>query len=322
MDKDNNDNSDGCNNGRIDYLELINTEMIYHATDRYVKGAMLDPDVRNSVLEMSLKPELFKKINLDTVKFKNTDFIRRSDLKELHADLLLEYECYDGTKINVYFLIEHKSYPDENWDIQVLKYKIVIWENHKINWPANVPYVRIPIKSILICHGGGDMYSRNRFSDSYGDIDPVVKEGLLDYETSILNFEKKEYDEISKYNFKYRLFSNILKNIDESLEIITELFSRILRESSQKEIDDNEDFIIFTATYVRGKKKGTVKEQEYENIKDVKVRKVFMSSLEMLLEEKKEEERRSIAKNMKNVGFEKDQISRLTGLTIEEVEKI
>ncbi len=81
-DKDNDkykykDNSNDCENGRINYLELINTDMIYHANDRYVKGAMLDPDIRNSVLEISLRPELFKEINLDSVKFKNTDFIRR-----------------------------------------------------------------------------------------------------------------------------------------------------------------------------------------------------------------------------------------------------
>lgn len=67
-----------------------------------------------------------KYLDTDTLNLEKDSFINK-ELKENYSDLLFSANI-DGKESYVYFLFEHKSYPDKTVHFQLLKYMAEIWD--------------------------------------------------------------------------------------------------------------------------------------------------------------------------------------------------
>ena len=114
--------------------------------DLFFKKIFGEPRVTQDFLKNYFPKEILDCVQLDTLQVEKESFVEET-LKESYSDLLFRAEISKKPGF-VYFLFEHKSYPDRFAILQLLKYMISIWERARKE-TGTLPII-LPV---LIYHG-------------------------------------------------------------------------------------------------------------------------------------------------------------------------
>ena len=114
---------------------------IQNPHDKFFKETFSNLKVTRDFLENYLPQSILKILDLNDLEIQNSSHVDE-ELNEVFSDLLFK------TKINqrdgyLYFLFEHKSYPDRMIALQLLTYMVRIWKQ-KVNRETNTYFLRQP----------------------------------------------------------------------------------------------------------------------------------------------------------------------------------
>lgn len=148
-----------------------------------------EKNVRQFVREF-LPQELSREIKVDNLKMLPTEKIKR--YTRYHMDLAIECEIGE-TKGQIYFIFEHKSYPDAGVLFQCLSYVSVIWdEEMRHNQPL------IPIIPVVIYHGAQNWNIPLNFQGQFSDLKETIKPYLPEFKYSLVDLTRLSDDEIKE----------------------------------------------------------------------------------------------------------------------------
>ena len=212
------------------------TKKIENPHDKFFKETFSNPLVTRDFLENYLPQPILKIIDLNNLEIQNSSHVDE-ELSEVFSDMLFK------TKINqrdgyLYFLFEHKSYPDRLVALQLLTYMVRIW-NQKVNRET---HTHIPvIIPLVIYHGKTEWKMGSMLSELILDFDSLpeeVKQMIPDYRYLLYDLSRFSDDEIkgdAKLTIALSIFRDIfMKNGQDFMETIFKA-ARALDELEEKE---------------------------------------------------------------------------------------
>jgi len=202
---------------------------IQNPHDKFFKETMGNVETAKDFLTNYLPVSIMKVVNLDTLEPQKDSFIS-PELEESFSDLLFRVDILEKESY-LYLLFEHKSYPDKNQALQLLKYMVEIWEAK-----LNKEYVKaLPVIIPLVMYHGA---SNLRKVSSFGDM-------LLGYE------ELPENLKIYVPNFEHILY-DVSTYTDEDIkgEAQTRILLTLLRDIFTKEGDKLQESILHSIHYL------------------------------------------------------------------------
>ncbi len=115
--------------------------------DRFFRASFGRPEIARNYLEEYLPTNISRSLNLNNLVLQDSSFLDGT-MQEHQTDLLYQVQLTTGKQAFIYFLFEHKSYPDTMVALQLLRYMIRFWErqvkeNNKLS----------PIIPLVIYHG-------------------------------------------------------------------------------------------------------------------------------------------------------------------------
>jgi Uncharacterized conserved protein len=204
--------------------------------DKFFKDTFSNPLVTRDFIESYLPESILKMVDLSELEIQNGSHVDE-ELSELFSDMLFR------TKINqrdgyLYFLFEHKSYPDRMVALQLLTYMVRIW-NRNVNkkLDTHIPMI-IPM---VLCHGETKWKINPMFSDLILDFDILpkeVKQMIPDYRYLLYDLSQFS-DEDIKGNAELMIALSVARDIfkksgEEFLETIFKA-AEALAELDEKE---------------------------------------------------------------------------------------
>ena len=190
--------------------------------DKFFKDTFSNPFVVRDFVENYLPEPILKMVDLSELEIQNSSHVDE-ELSEVFSDMVFR------TKINqrdgyLYFLFEHKSYPDRMVALQLLTYMVRIW-NQKINKriDTHIPVI-IPM---VIYHGETKWKISPKFSDLILNFDTLpeeVKQMIPDYRYQLYDLSQFS-DEDIKGNAELMIALSVARDIfkksgEEFLETI------------------------------------------------------------------------------------------------------
>ncbi|MDJ0756591.1 MAG: Rpn family recombination-promoting nuclease/putative transposase [Ardenticatenaceae bacterium] len=115
--------------------------------DRFFRESFGRPEIVRNYLEEYLPAEVRATLNLETLSRQEGSFIDEA-MQAHQTDLLYQVQLSDGVDAYVYFLFEHKSYPDPLVGLQLLRYIVRFWEQ-QVKEQARLR----PILPLVVYHG-------------------------------------------------------------------------------------------------------------------------------------------------------------------------
>lgn len=180
--------------------------------DIFVRSTFKQLEYAKDFLSHFLPKNISDTIDFQKLKLEDTSFIKE-DFKELYSDILFEVPFKNGKNSNIYFLFEHKSNPDYDILLQLLKYQTEIYTKSKET---------IPIICLVFYHSEENWRLPKRFSEKMN----------LDNETNHL----KEYI----LDFQYLLFDVELEKVEEwKFSVKLQIVLLLLKEVRKKDFDEN-----------------------------------------------------------------------------------
>lgn len=173
--------------------------------DKFFKQLMSDKKNARDFLEIALPQEVVKILDLQKLENDSKSYVNKK-YREYFTDLVLKTQTQSETPLDVYILLEHKSYPEVNIHLQLLGYMLKMWEKDaKDKKPLR------PIIPLVFYHGTKDWKIPQDFEE-------VFK----------LSFSQQE--SLRKYipKFSYELFNTSSQQMDK----IKEFKSNLLLQSS------------------------------------------------------------------------------------------
>ena len=295
--------------------------------DKLFKETFGHLEVAQSFLHNYLPQHVMEMLNTDTLELEKDSFIN-NELEEGFSDLLFSADI-NGREGYVYFLFEHKSYPDKAIAFQLLKYMAEIWntkiKKEKMN---QVPLV-IPL---VIYHGASEWNTEKTLGgmiSGYRGFPEGIRKFAPDYEYliyDITNYTDEEIKGEARVRILFTMFRDVQKaeNVQELLEIIDKAVAYL------QELDDKQTGIEYFETfmlYIINTAKNIAQADVNQIVKRVGTiypegSEVIMTIADIWKEEGKEEGIRKVAKNAVKEGVELRLIEKLTGLSRNEVEEI
>lgn len=186
-------------------------------------------------------------IDLNTLEPQKDSFINQ-ELEEGFSDLLFKADI-SGKEGYLYFLFEHKSYPDKGISLQLLKYMVEIWEAKMIKEEQQ----QLPIVIPLVIYHGKTSWSiptsLGANLNGYEELPKDVKVHVPDFDYIIYDLSGFSDEEI-KGKVQTRILLTLLrdiftKDIDELIHSILKCIHYLL------ELEDKQTGIEFLETMIR-----------------------------------------------------------------------
>ena len=127
---------------------------IINIHDKFFQETFTRQEIAGSFLTHYLPRSLLRQVDMRTLTIVKDSFIDK-ELREHFSDILYTVQ-FRGTELHIYLLFEHKSYREPLVALQILRYKVKIWEQYVKKHPkaAKIP----PVFPMLLYHG------RNKWS--------------------------------------------------------------------------------------------------------------------------------------------------------------
>jgi len=148
-----------------------------------------EPENVKGFLKLALPDDIYQNLDLTDIRIETTTYIA-DKMKKLSSDLVVKTRLKNHeetvTPVDIYLLMEHKSSPEKNSLVQVLKYLYCEWQKDVDQ--------KLPLRVILpliFYHGEKKWTVPFRFVDQF-NIPDHFKEYMLDYK--YLFFDTREWD--------------------------------------------------------------------------------------------------------------------------------
>lgn len=220
---------------------------IQNPHDKFFKETFSNLDVTRDFLENYLPEAILKHIDLKHLEIQNTSHVDE-ELSEVFSDMLFQ------TKVNhrdgyLYFLFEHKSYPDKYVALQLLTYMTRIWNQKVGKENAGQLPVIIPL---IIYHGKKQWELGNTFGALIPDfktLPKAIRQMIPDFNYQIYDLSQFSDDDI-KGQAQLQITLSILRDIFQknSQEFMLTIIKAVL---AMNELDKKETGIHYFETCMR-----------------------------------------------------------------------
>ena len=224
------------------------TTDIQQVNDSFFHKIFDSPENARDFLARILPPGLKKQLDLAHIEIGDTKYVS-NEFKKGFSDVVVKttLKSKKGRKIRVeiYFLLEHKTAGRVEVLIQVLKYMVFEWEKDYNN--GNPPRLIIPV---VFYHGAEEWKVPRAFADQF-DVDDEIKPYLLDYryilfDTNSWDFRAESNQELKKNVFLFTAMVLMKAACKNDQEAIREIF----RFWHQGGFTENKDIILFFMKYI------------------------------------------------------------------------
>jgi len=287
--------------------------------DKFFKESFTNKEIVTDFIKGSFPKELVDNLDLSSLDLDNNSYIDE-ELKEYYSDLV--YNCnYRYLNIKISIIFEHKSFVPDYPFLQLLKYIIKIWD-FNIKQKENL----IPVIPLIFYHGK-EKWEYKKITRYFTGIDNNLEKYIPDFDYLLMDLSKYENEDI-----KERIYKN------EFLKISLLIFKNIYDEEKLKK--NLENFLILGKLYYE-EEKGlkfleSVIRYLYINLENTRVEDIVhiiekisetggketMTIAMKLKEEGRVEAKVEDALNLIKEGVSIDIISRCTGLSKTEIERI
>ncbi|MFZ4789761.1 MAG: Rpn family recombination-promoting nuclease/putative transposase [Candidatus Competibacteraceae bacterium] len=133
--------------------------------DRFFKATFGRAEVAAEFLELYLPPTVAAALNWTTLRAEKETFLD-PELAQHPADLLYAVDRHDGEKSYVYLLFEHKSYVESRINLDLLRYRVRIWEQWLKDGNTGLLPVIIPV---VFYHGANRWTAKRQFAETVAE---------------------------------------------------------------------------------------------------------------------------------------------------------
>jgi len=158
--------------------------------DRLFKRVMSDEATVRQFIKEFLPKDISIQIDLKEMKPIPTEKIK--GYNKYYMDIAVECKI-SNTKGQLYFLFEHKSYPDPGVLLQILSYMTVTWDEQK---KKNVPLT--PIIPVVIYHGSSNWNVTTHFQGQFQNIGKSIKPYIPEFNYVLVDLTQIPNDEIEQ----------------------------------------------------------------------------------------------------------------------------
>nr|WP_319393634.1 Rpn family recombination-promoting nuclease/putative transposase [uncultured Desulfobacter sp.] len=182
---------------------------LHHSHDKLFRETWSNLNNAKSFLENYLPEHVIELVHLDTLEICKDSFIEK-DLQDFYSDMLYKVRIGDATGY-VYFLFEHKSYPDRLIHLQIFEYMVKIWRlGLKQSKSRNLSIV-IPL---VLYHGKDKWTVDKRFASRFDGPVDKLSGYIPDFEFILYDLSQYTDDQI-KGTIMARVTMLLLKHIFE-----------------------------------------------------------------------------------------------------------
>ncbi|MBU1195839.1 MAG: Rpn family recombination-promoting nuclease/putative transposase [Proteobacteria bacterium] len=203
---------------------------IQNSHDSLFKETWSNKANAKAFLENYLPKEVLNVVNLDSLEICKDTFIE-NDLKNYYSDMLYKVNIGD-TPGYIYFLFEHKSYPDKLVHLQLLEYMIKIWRLDLKQSKRKKLSIIVPL---LLYHGPQKWKVKEHFSSMLAGPVDIMSDYIPDFRYVLYDLSKYSDNDI-KGTITARVVMLIFKHIFEQdfAQKLPGIFS-LLKDLSEKE---------------------------------------------------------------------------------------
>ena len=182
---------------------------LYHSHDKLFRETWSNLSNAKSFLKNYLPAPVLKLVQLDTLEICKDSFIEK-DLKDFYSDMLYKVRIGNAQGF-VYFLFEHKSYPDSLIHLQLIEYMVKIWRlGFKQAKRENLPVI-IPL---VLYHGKKRWTVDKRFASLFEGPVGELSGYIPDFEFILYDLSKYTDDQI-RGTIMARVTMLLLKHVFE-----------------------------------------------------------------------------------------------------------
>jgi len=158
--------------------------------DRLFKRVMSDEaNVRQFIKEF-LPKDISSQIDLKEIKLIPTEKIK--GYNKYYMDIAVE--CHiANTQGQLYFVFEHKSYPDPGVLLQILSYMTVTWDEQK---KKNIPLT--PVIPVVVYHGSSSWSVTTHFQGQFDSLNESIKPYIPEFNYVLVDLTKLSNEEIEE----------------------------------------------------------------------------------------------------------------------------
>ena len=305
--------------------------------DEFFYEEFSNPQNAVDLLKNALPVELSQRLDYTSVNIENSRYVD-DFFKNSYSDLLISATINDK-RCFVYFLVEHKSYPDKFTLFQLMTYIVKIWNSELKENEYKEDTKLTPIIPIIFSHAKNGWKYQNDVSIYFED--KVLNDDML--RQFIPKFQALLYDLAGINdkniigNIKFRLTILAMKYIfEEYSEIIDHIAEEI---NKFEEVSPGiREYFTRLFRYIIGTSEEISPKDIMTKINNKKLKEVIVTVEQKLIEKGRKEGikegeergikkgekrgRKETAKKMKEKGMDIQTIEEITGLSREEIEKL
>jgi len=212
-----------------------------HPHDRMFRMIMEDRELLGSFLQQSLPPELVKAIRWESLEPRPESLVDRQ-LRGHFVDLLSRVELADGQGLQIYILLEHKSYRDPGALLQLLRYAVQVLSTQENRPGAPGPEQPgamqpgpgrsgglIPVYPLLFYHGREKHHPQTLRELFPAELPPALEEVQPRFSPRIVNLNELDDDQIRGLA-PLRAYLLMVKHLRDDFETILFILDKLLVE--------------------------------------------------------------------------------------------
>ena len=121
--------------------------------DAFIKWYFEHPEARVDFVRGYLPDEIADSVDISKLELDKTTYVDQS-LQKSFSDIVIKTFLKNGNEALIYFLIDHKSYPDKWSPFQLLRYMVRIWEKYLYGQKHDLQPKYLPfIFPVMLYHG-------------------------------------------------------------------------------------------------------------------------------------------------------------------------
>ena len=305
--------------------------------DKFFKNVFKNEENTRALLRSCLPPTLNEAIDYTCLSIDPTNYIS-PQFAEGYSDIVAKTRIRTREKgfrlLDLYILVEHKSYLDAAIFIQLLGYMILMWQEDIKN--------KVPLRLIIpvvFYHGESKWTIPLSFLDQF-DVDEEVKKYLLDFryilfDTSEIDLWAEKNRDLKENLYFFTSMVMMKQTFNENLEEIKRMF----RLWVEKEFHRNPEVMQFVLTYLAQTANidrdtleemlneskldgGAIMETLYQKIENEGIQKGIQKGKQEGIQEGIQEGKQEVVLNAFEKGLPEDTIASITGFSMKEIRKM
>ena len=222
------------------------TDEIQQVNDKFFHKIFDSPKNARDFLQRVLPTDLLKHLDLKKIEIGDTKYVSNEFHKgfsDIVINTRLKEKNTGNRRVDIYFLIEHKTEGRVELMLQFLKYMVFELEKDYNN--GQTPRLIIPV---VFYHGPGQWKVPRSFAEQF-NVDEEIKPYLLDYRYILFDtnpWDFKNESELKKNVFLFTSMVLLKAAYKNDFEAILEIF----RFWQEKGFTDKKEVILFFLRYI------------------------------------------------------------------------